>query len=60
MLRLALFVLFKNQDGEVRFPAGDDDSGLSTNAQIKVCLFPNRRFILCLTYTLTGRVRKRM
>jgi len=41
-----LLVLFEDQDGEVRFLAGDDDSGLSTNAQIKVRLYPNRRYIL--------------
>ncbi len=41
-----LLVLFEDQDGDVRFMAGDDDSGTSRNASIAVRLFPGRRYIL--------------
>ena len=39
-------MLFEERDGELRFLAGDDDSGRSLNAQIKAWLYPNRRYVL--------------
>lgn len=41
-----LLVLFEDQGGDIRYMAGDDDSGSSLNARIEARLYPNRRYIL--------------
>lgn len=41
-----VMVLFEDDDGELRYVAGDDDSGTDTNARIKLRLFKGRRYVL--------------
>ncbi len=41
-----LMVLFEEVNGELRFLAGDDDSGRSLNARIETRLRPDRRYVL--------------
>lgn len=41
-----LMVLFEDQNGDMRFLAGDDDSGTELNARIDVRLFQGRRYVL--------------
>jgi hypothetical protein len=41
-----LMVLFEDQNGDLRFLAGDDDSGTDLNARITVRLFQGRRYVL--------------
>lgn len=41
-----VMVLFEEVDGELRFVAGDDDSGQGLNAQFDVKLFQTRRYVL--------------
>lgn len=41
-----VMVLFEDQDGDLKFVAGDDDSGTSLNAEIEVRLFAGRRYVL--------------
>lgn len=39
-------VLFEEEAGELRFLAGDDDSGEDRNAYLKVKLFKDRKYVL--------------
>lgn len=41
-----VMVLFEDDGGELRYVAGDDDSGLSTNARIRTKLYRGRRYVL--------------
>lgn len=41
-----VMVLFENRDGELRFVAGDDDSGTSRNARISEWLQAGRSYVL--------------
>lgn len=41
----AVLVLFEEVDGELRFLAGDDDSGEDRNALLEVKLFKGRRYV---------------
>ncbi|MCB1804446.1 MAG: hypothetical protein KDJ99_04625, partial [Candidatus Competibacteraceae bacterium] len=41
-----VMVLFEDQNGDLKFVAGDDDSGTSLNARITVRLYQGRRYIL--------------
>jgi hypothetical protein len=41
-----VMVLFEDQNGDLKFVAGDDDSGTDRNAHIKVRLYKDRRYIL--------------
>ncbi|MGB5818248.1 MAG: M12 family metallopeptidase [Saonia sp.] len=41
-----VIVLFEEVDGELRFLAGDDDSGTSLNSRIEPRLYPNRKYVL--------------
>ena len=41
-----VIVLFEEVDGELRFLAGDDDSGTSLNSRITPRLYPDRRYVL--------------
>ena len=41
-----VIVLFEEVDGELRFLAGDDDSGTSLNSRIKPRLYPDRKYVL--------------
>jgi hypothetical protein len=41
-----VMVLFEEVDGELRYLTGDDDSGTSNNASIKVKLFSGRSYVL--------------
>lgn len=41
-----VMVLFEDQNGELRYAAGDDDSGTSLNAQLEVRLYQGRRYVL--------------
>ena len=40
-----MLVLFEEVDGELRFLAGDDDSGEDRNALLEVKLFKGRRYV---------------
>lgn len=42
----AVLVLFEDENGNPRYITGDDDSGMDTNALIRVKLFTGRRYIL--------------
>jgi hypothetical protein len=42
----AVMVLFEEVDGEMEFMAGDDDSGMNTNARLNVRLVRGRKYIL--------------
>lgn len=42
----AVIVLFEDQDGELRYVAGSDDSGTPRNACITVRLYKSRRYVL--------------
>lgn len=42
----AVLVLFEEVDGQLRFLAGDDDSGEDRNAQVSVKLFQNRKYVV--------------
>jgi len=39
-------VLFEDHSGDLKYVAGDDDSGTDLNAQIKVRLYKGRRYVL--------------
>jgi hypothetical protein len=41
-----LLVLFEDEGGALRYRAGDDDSGEESNAQIRIKLVRNRRYVL--------------
>jgi hypothetical protein len=41
-----VMVLFEDQSGDLKYVAGDDDSGKDLNAQIKVRLYQGRRYVL--------------
>lgn len=41
-----VMVLFEDQNGDLKYVAGDDDSGTDFNAQIKVRLYQGRRYVL--------------
>ena len=41
-----VMVLFEEVDGELRFLAGDDDSGTSLNSKIEQRLYPDRNYVL--------------
>lgn len=41
-----VMVLFEDRDGELRYVAGDDDSGTALNARIETRLVPGRRYVL--------------
>lgn len=41
-----VIVLFEDQEGDLKFVAGDDDSGTSLNAVIRAWLEPGRRYVL--------------
>ncbi len=41
-----LMVLFEDQNGDLKFVAGDDDSGTDLNARIVVRLYKGRRYVL--------------
>jgi hypothetical protein len=41
-----VIVLFEEVDGELRFVAGDDDSGRDLNARLRLKLFRGRRYVL--------------
>ncbi len=41
-----VMVLFEEVDGELRFLAGDDDSGTSLNSRIEPRLYPDRQYVL--------------
>jgi hypothetical protein len=43
-----VMVLFEDVDGELRYKAGDDDSGADRNARIRVKLFVGRKYVLRL------------
>jgi hypothetical protein len=42
----AVSVLFEEIDGELRYLAGDDDSGQERNTEVKVRLFKGRRYVV--------------
>jgi hypothetical protein len=39
-------VLFEDHSGDLKYVAGDDDSGTDLNAQINVRLYQGRRYVL--------------
>ena len=41
-----VMVLFEEVNGQLRFVAGDDDSGTSLNARIETRLYPGKRYVL--------------
>ncbi|MEG4500109.1 M12 family metallopeptidase [Microcoleus sp. F10-C6] len=41
-----VMVLFEDQSGDLKYVAGDDDSGTDLNAQINVRLYQGRRYVL--------------
>lgn len=41
-----VMVLFEDQNGDLKFVEGDDDSGTSLNARIKVRLYQGRKYVL--------------
>ncbi len=41
-----VMVLFEDQNGDLKFVAGDDDSGTNLNSRIRVRLYQGRRYIL--------------
>ncbi|WP_435009282.1 matrixin family metalloprotease [Tundrisphaera lichenicola] len=43
-----VMVLFEDVDGDLRFKAGDDDSGTNLNSKIKVRLVAGKRYVLRL------------
>jgi hypothetical protein len=43
-----VIVLFEEVDGNLRYVAGDDDSGADRNARLSVKLFQGRRYTLRL------------
>jgi hypothetical protein len=49
-----VMVLFENVDGEMRFVAGDDDSGADRNAQLTAKLFKGRHYVVRLRLYLAG------
>jgi len=42
----AVMVLFEDQNGDLRYVDGDDDSGTPKNAQLKVRLAQGKRYVL--------------
>ncbi|WP_406738668.1 M12 family metallopeptidase [Streptomyces sp. NBC_00853] len=42
----AVMVLFEDVDGELRYLAGEDDSGVDMNGRVTVKLFKGRRYVL--------------
>jgi hypothetical protein len=49
-----VMVLFEEVEGELRFLAGDDDSGTDRNARLGVKLFQGRRYVLRLRLYWAG------
>ena len=43
-----VMVLFENVNGQMRYVAGDDDSGYDSNAQIRARMFAGRKYVLRL------------
>ncbi len=41
-----VMVLFEDEDGDLRYRAGDDDSGEDRNASLRVRLYKGRRYVL--------------
>ncbi len=41
-----VMVIFEDQNGDLKYVDGDDDSGTDTNACIRVRLYQNRRYVL--------------
>jgi hypothetical protein len=41
-----VMILFEDQDGELRYRAGDDDSGQAANAHFRIKLINGRRYVL--------------
>ena len=41
-----MIVLFEEVDGELRYVAGDDDSGQYRNTELKARLFKGRHYVL--------------
>lgn len=41
-----VIVLFEDQNGDLKYVAGDDDSGTNTNASLRVRLYKNRQYVL--------------
>lgn len=41
-----VMVLFEDQNGDLKYVTGDDDSGSSTNARLRVRLYKNREYVL--------------
>lgn len=41
-----VMVLFEDQDGDLKFVVGDDDSGQDRNAQVRVRLYAGRKYVL--------------
>lgn len=48
-------VLFENVDGELRYLAGDDDSGEDRNARLSVKLFQDREYVLRVRLVWAGQ-----
>lgn len=49
-----VMVLFEEVDGNLRYVAGDDDSGTDRNAQVSVKLFKGRRYVVRLRLYWSG------
>ncbi|MGH3331306.1 MAG: M12 family metallopeptidase [Nocardioidaceae bacterium] len=49
-----VMVLFEDVDGELRYVAGDDDSGVDRNASITAKLFQGRRYVVRLRLYWAG------
>ena len=49
-----VLALFEEVDGELRFVAGDDDSGIGLNAQLEEKLFKGRTYVLRLRLYWSG------
>jgi hypothetical protein len=50
-----VMVLFEDEDGELRYRAGDDDSGEDYNANIRFKLVKGRRYVLRIRLYYSGR-----
>ncbi|EAR21982.1 hypothetical protein [Nitrococcus mobilis] len=42
----SVMVLFEDQNGNLKFVEGDDDSGSELNAEMRVRLYQGRRYVL--------------
>lgn len=51
-----VIVLFEDDNGELRYRAGDDDSGVDRNAHIRIKLIAGRRYVLRLRLYYADRV----